>query len=180
MARIQHLNGCLRPLGRVSTAEPAKDPLLSLAEPETSNYALRHPAQPRRARQKQGPERLPSSASHLRIATAFTGERSSTFEKLRSGKKPVSGPDIRTTTGTRRQNRGTFKCGRFLIRRLRMRKCMLVAVLAAFACCSALMLASLFAPTLARDNGQWKDIDPKVRQWFREQKSPQTGGVLLQ
>ena len=57
-----------------------------------------------------------------------------------------------------------------------MRKCMLVVVLAAFACCSALMLASLFSPTLARDNGQWKDIDPKVRQWFREQKSPQTGG----
>lgn len=57
-----------------------------------------------------------------------------------------------------------------------MRKCMLVAVLAAFACCSALMLASLFSPTLARDNGQWKDIDPKVRQWFREQKSRQTGG----
>jgi hypothetical protein len=61
-----------------------------------------------------------------------------------------------------------------------MQKCMLVPVLAAFARCSALTLASLFSPTLTRDDGQWKDVDPKIRQWFREQKSPQTGGVLLQ
>jgi hypothetical protein len=56
-----------------------------------------------------------------------------------------------------------------------MRKLTLLAALALFAC-AALTLATPFSRVLARDDGQWRDVDPKVRQWFREQKSPKTGG----
>ena len=56
-----------------------------------------------------------------------------------------------------------------------MRRLALLSLLAVFAC-ATLMFANLFSQLFARDNGQWNDIDPKVRQWFREQKSPKTGG----
>jgi hypothetical protein len=56
-----------------------------------------------------------------------------------------------------------------------MRRLALLALLAVFAC-ATLMFVSLFSQLFARDNGQWNDIDPKVRQWFREQKSPKTSG----
>jgi hypothetical protein len=32
-----------------------------------------------------------------------------------------------------------------------------------------------FAPALARDNGQYENVSPEVRQWFQSQKSPLTG-----
>src|ERR1700704_1756370 len=38
-------------------------------------------------------------------------------------------------------------------------------------------LLVLCAPALARDNGQYNDVSPEVRQWFRSQKSPKTGGL---
>jgi hypothetical protein len=56
-----------------------------------------------------------------------------------------------------------------------MRKLALLAILSGLAC-ATLMLSSVVPRILARDSGQFKDIDPKVRQWFREQKSPKTGG----
>jgi hypothetical protein len=56
-----------------------------------------------------------------------------------------------------------------------MRKFMLVAALVLFAC-AVLVLGTSLARVLARDNGQWQNVDPQVRQWFREQKSPKTGG----
>ena len=31
------------------------------------------------------------------------------------------------------------------------------------------------APALARDNGRYNNVAPEVRQWFQDQKSPQTG-----
>jgi hypothetical protein len=30
-------------------------------------------------------------------------------------------------------------------------------------------------PALARDNGQYNNVSPEIRQWFRYQKSPKTG-----
>ena len=41
-------------------------------------------------------------------------------------------------------------------------------------------LASLpvSTPALARDNGQYNQVSPEVRQWFREQKSPKDGTDL--
>ena len=38
-----------------------------------------------------------------------------------------------------------------------------------------LVLLVLCAPALARDNGQYSNVSPEIRQWFREQKSPRTG-----
>ena len=35
----------------------------------------------------------------------------------------------------------------------------------------------LCVPALARDNGQYNSVSPEVRQWFRSQKSPKTGGL---
>lgn len=32
-------------------------------------------------------------------------------------------------------------------------------------------------PGLARDNGQYGQVDPEIRQWFRSQKSPKTGAI---
>jgi hypothetical protein len=43
--------------------------------------------------------------------------------------------------------------------------------------CAALVLCASLSRTSARDNGQWQNVDPKVRQWFREQKSPKTGAI---
>src|SRR5436189_5066054 len=42
-----------------------------------------------------------------------------------------------------------------------------------------IVLALLFLclPALARDNGQYNSVSPEVRQWFRAQKSPKTGGL---
>jgi hypothetical protein len=50
-----------------------------------------------------------------------------------------------------------------------------LAALVLFAC-AALILATPFSPVWARDDGQWQNVDPQVRKWFREQKSPKTGG----
>jgi hypothetical protein len=33
------------------------------------------------------------------------------------------------------------------------------------------------APALARDNGQYENVSPDVRAWFRSQKSPKTGAL---
>jgi hypothetical protein len=38
-------------------------------------------------------------------------------------------------------------------------------------------LLVLCVPALARDNGQYNSVAPEVRQWFRAQKSPKTGGL---
>ena len=38
-------------------------------------------------------------------------------------------------------------------------------------------LLMLCVPTLARDNGQYTNVAPEVREWFRSQKSPKTGGL---
>jgi len=38
-----------------------------------------------------------------------------------------------------------------------------------------LALLVLCAPALARNNGQYDNVSPEIRQWFRSQKSPQTG-----
>ena len=38
-------------------------------------------------------------------------------------------------------------------------------------------LLVLCLPALARDNGQYNNVSPEVRQWFRAQKSPKTGGL---
>ena len=40
-----------------------------------------------------------------------------------------------------------------------------------------LALLVLCVPALARDNGQYNSVSPEVRQWFRSQKSPKTGGL---
>lgn len=41
-----------------------------------------------------------------------------------------------------------------------------------------LLLVLLFcAPALARDNGQFNQASPDIRQWFRDQKSPKTGMI---
>ena len=40
-----------------------------------------------------------------------------------------------------------------------------------------LALLVLCVPALARDNGQYNSVAPEVRQWFRAQKSPKTGGL---
>jgi hypothetical protein len=40
-----------------------------------------------------------------------------------------------------------------------------------------LALLVLCDPALARDNGQYNSVAPEVRQWFRAQKSPKTGGL---
>jgi hypothetical protein len=38
-------------------------------------------------------------------------------------------------------------------------------------------LLVLCAPALARDNGQYENVAPEIRQWFRSQKSPKTGAL---
>ena len=38
-------------------------------------------------------------------------------------------------------------------------------------------LLILCTPALARDNGQYGNASPELRQWFRLQKSPKTGGL---
>jgi hypothetical protein len=50
----------------------------------------------------------------------------------------------------------------------------LLAALAVFAC-AALVFATPFSQVRARDDGRWQSIDPQIRKWFREQKSPKTG-----
>jgi hypothetical protein len=35
----------------------------------------------------------------------------------------------------------------------------------------------LCLPALARDNGQYAQVSPELREWFRSQKSPKTGGL---
>ena len=35
----------------------------------------------------------------------------------------------------------------------------------------------LCAPALARDNAQHHQVSPEIREWFRAQKSPKTGGL---
>ena len=42
-----------------------------------------------------------------------------------------------------------------------------------------LLLAGLLtcAPALAHDNGQYENVSPEVRAWFRAQKSPKTGAL---
>jgi hypothetical protein len=41
----------------------------------------------------------------------------------------------------------------------------------------ALLLLVLCISALARDNGQYENVAPDVRQWFRDQKSPKTGMI---
>jgi hypothetical protein len=38
------------------------------------------------------------------------------------------------------------------------------------------LLVLVATPAIARDNGQYAQVDPKIRQWFRNQLSPKTGG----
>jgi hypothetical protein len=38
------------------------------------------------------------------------------------------------------------------------------------------LLVLAASPAIARDNGQYAQVDPKIRQWFRNQLSPKTGG----
>jgi len=38
-----------------------------------------------------------------------------------------------------------------------------------------LLVLFICAPALARDNGQYSQVSPEVRDWFRAQKSPKTG-----
>src|SRR5258708_22909727 len=38
------------------------------------------------------------------------------------------------------------------------------------------LLVLVASPVIARDNGQYAQVDPKVREWFRNQLSPKTGG----
>ena len=40
-----------------------------------------------------------------------------------------------------------------------------------------LLVLVLCVPALARDNGQYAQVSPELRQWFRSQKSPKTGGL---
>jgi hypothetical protein len=42
-------------------------------------------------------------------------------------------------------------------------------------CIALLMLVA--SPGMARDNGQFAQIDPETRQWFRSQRSPKTGAI---
>jgi hypothetical protein len=47
-----------------------------------------------------------------------------------------------------------------------------------FTTCTVLLtLLTVNAPSLARDNGQYQNAAPEVREWFRSQKSPKTGGL---
>jgi len=39
-----------------------------------------------------------------------------------------------------------------------------------------LLVLFICAPALARDNGQYSQVSPEIRDWFRAQKSPKTGG----
>ena len=41
----------------------------------------------------------------------------------------------------------------------------------------ALLFLVLCVPALARDNGQYNQVAPEIRQWFRDQKSPKTGMI---
>jgi hypothetical protein len=43
-----------------------------------------------------------------------------------------------------------------------------------------LALFVLCVPALARDNGQYNNVDPEIRQWFRDQISPQTGSLCCE
>jgi hypothetical protein len=56
-----------------------------------------------------------------------------------------------------------------------MRKVMLLFGVTLLACTASIFGASC-SRVFGRDNGQWENVDPKVKQWFREQKSPKTGG----
>jgi hypothetical protein len=38
------------------------------------------------------------------------------------------------------------------------------------------LLVLVASPAIARDNGRYAQVDPKIRQWFRNQLSPKTGG----
>jgi hypothetical protein len=38
------------------------------------------------------------------------------------------------------------------------------------------LLVLAASPAIARDNGRYAQVDPKIRQWFRNQLSPKTGG----
>jgi hypothetical protein len=40
-----------------------------------------------------------------------------------------------------------------------------------------LLILVLCAPALARDNGQYSQLSPDIRQWFRDQKNPKTGMI---
>jgi hypothetical protein len=40
-----------------------------------------------------------------------------------------------------------------------------------------LLVLLLCVPALARDNGQFNQVSPEMRQWFRDQKSPKTGMI---
>jgi len=42
---------------------------------------------------------------------------------------------------------------------------------------TALVLVVLSLPAFARDNGQYQNVSPDIRQWFRDQKSPKTGMI---
>ena len=42
---------------------------------------------------------------------------------------------------------------------------------------AAMLVLLLCLPALARDNGQYANVSPEVRQWFRAQKSPKTGAL---
>ena len=42
--------------------------------------------------------------------------------------------------------------------------------------CIALLMV-VASPGIARDNGQFAQVDPETRQWFRSQKSPKTGAI---
>jgi len=42
---------------------------------------------------------------------------------------------------------------------------------------TVLVLAVLSLPAFARDNGQYQNVSPDIRQWFRDQKSPKTGMI---
>jgi hypothetical protein len=39
------------------------------------------------------------------------------------------------------------------------------------------LLFVMCLPALARDNGQYNNVSPEIRQWFQDQKSPKTGGL---
>jgi hypothetical protein len=40
-----------------------------------------------------------------------------------------------------------------------------------------LAILTVCLPALARDNGQYENVTPDVRAWFRSQKSPKTGAL---
>jgi hypothetical protein len=39
------------------------------------------------------------------------------------------------------------------------------------------LLLVMCLPALARDNGQYNNVSPEIRQWFQDQKSPKAGGL---